>query len=251
MDAWLGFSTWLASSNDMISRAQPTFSLDDDDGQKRWVIEGAGGSPKVVGSADEVRDLLDQGRISADSRVYEIVTAPRRLRDVPELRAVLAEPLSSEPPVRHGAWSDERAQLSEELAILDRPLDDAIEYYDEPTGSRPKRVVVGILALVIAGLGFGAYAARARPSWLLPRPDASKEQVVAVAAPIPSVSESPAAAAPLVAPPPLAAAAARPAIVPGVGEPARDKPAAGRRTSSKHQSGSADHARQHAHRHRL
>ena len=228
----------------MISRAQSLSLEEDVVGHKRWVIEGAGGTPKVVGGADEVRDLLDQGRITADSRVYEIVTAPRRLRDVLELRAVLAEPLSSEPPVR-GAWSDERAQLSEELAILDRPLDDDVEYYDEPTGSRPKRVALGILALVIAGLGFGAYAAKARPSWLA-RPEAPKEQTLAVAAPLPVTPEPPAAV-----PQSAAAAAASPAIAADVAGPAKDKPAAGRRTSSRHQAGSADHARQHAHRHRL
>lgn len=185
MDPWLGSSTWLATSDDMSSRAQ-TVSLEEDVVGHEW----------------------------------------------------------SEPPVR-AAWSDERAQLSEELAILDRPLDDDIEYYDEPTGSRAKRVALGILALVVVGLGFGAYAAKARPSWLR-GPEVPKEQAVAAAAPVPVAPEPPPAASR-----PLVAAAASPSIAADAPAPAKDKPSAGRRTSSGHQSGRAHHARHHTHRHRL
>ena len=131
---------------------------------RRWVIVGTSGSPKLVGESAEVRDLMDQGRITADSCVYEVTAAPRRLRDVPELRYLVAELLSSEPPVRQTHWSSERADFSEELAILDRPLDDEVEYLDERPPSRGRGIKLLLMVMAVAGVGFGAFSARAEGS---------------------------------------------------------------------------------------
>jgi hypothetical protein len=66
----------------------------------------------------------------------------------------------SEPPIRRPhlqveTRSPERVKLSEELAILNRPLEDEVEYYDEAPPSRAKPVfaVVAVLA-AIGGAGY-------------------------------------------------------------------------------------------------
>ena len=69
-------------------------------------------------------------------------------------------PEQSEPPIRQPhlqaeTRSPERVKLSEELAILNRPLEDEVEYYDEVPRSRAKPVFAAVMVLaVIGGAGY-------------------------------------------------------------------------------------------------
>jgi hypothetical protein len=66
----------------------------------------------------------------------------------------------SEPPIRQPhiqaeTRSPERVKLSEELAILNRPLEGEVEYYDEVPRSRAKPVFAAVMVLaVIGGAGY-------------------------------------------------------------------------------------------------
>jgi len=66
----------------------------------------------------------------------------------------------SEPPIRQlhlqaETRSPERVKLSEELAILNRPLEDEVEYYDEVPRSRAKPVFAAVMVLAaIGGAGY-------------------------------------------------------------------------------------------------
>lgn len=80
----------------------------------------------------------------------------------------------SEPPIRQPLFhvdtrSPERIKLSEELAILNRPLEDEIEYYDEVPPSRAKPVFA--VVAVLAALGGAGY--------LLAQPDRADDNTVA------------------------------------------------------------------------
>lgn len=72
----------------------------------------------------------------------------------------VAEVEESEPPIRRPRLqvetrSPERIKLSEELAVLNRPLEDEIEYYDEVPRSRAKPVFAAVMVLaVIGGAGY-------------------------------------------------------------------------------------------------
>ena len=66
----------------------------------------------------------------------------------------------SEPPIRRPhrrleTRSPERVKLSEELAVLNRPLENEVEYYDEVPRGRAKTVLVTVL--VLASLGATGY----------------------------------------------------------------------------------------------
>lgn len=189
----------------MITRAQSFAGEPRSLRRRQWLIEGTGGSPKLVSGAAEVRDLLDQGRITAESRVYEITEDPRPLRDVSELGYVIVEPLSAEPPVREHTWSAERVRLSEELAILDRPLENDVEYFDEPGPSRWRGVKLVVLAFVMGAIGYGAFPALKRSpstrdvgtSETAPMAIAARVDVPAAPAEVPA---APVAAAPVTVP---------------------------------------------------
>jgi hypothetical protein len=72
----------------------------------------------------------------------------------------------SEPPIRRPhlqaeTRSPERVKLSEELAILNRPLEDEVEYYDEVPPSRAKPVLAAMVVLVaLGGAGYLLLAQR-------------------------------------------------------------------------------------------
>jgi len=184
----------------MMTHARVVPAEEADGSARRWMIEGISGSPKVVCRAAEVRDLLDQGRINADSRVYEIVGEPRRLRHVPELCDAIPAPLLSEPATSPSSWTPERAELSGELAILDRPLEVDVGYFDERPPARSRGLKLTVLALVVAGLGIGAVAARTAGGLWSKRVLFLAGPPAAVAARLPA----PAATPPLEAPSPPA-----------------------------------------------
>jgi hypothetical protein len=198
---------------DMTVTARRVMTGHETGAPRRWLIEGTSGAAKVVSHATEVRDLLDQGRIGLDSRVYEITGEGRALRDIDAFAAALGLDFTSEPPVRDHR-SAERAQLSEELAILDRPLESDVEYFDPPRPRRKALRALLVLALVTGAAVAGGFAARAHAPWL--RALAPARAVAAEASAPPAAVPRPEQQAPAVAavPPPIAEtppAEARPA----------------------------------------
>jgi hypothetical protein len=104
----------------------------------------------------------------------------------------------AEPPIRRPhlhveTRSPERVKLSEELAILNRPLEDEVEYYDEAPPSRAKPVfaVVAVLA-AIGGAGYLllGQSHRADDNAAAP-PVRQGEQVSPIGAPPPASAATP------------------------------------------------------------
>jgi hypothetical protein len=121
---------------------------------RRWLLQ-IDQELRLIESEQQLATLLRLGRVTSATPVYEIAAIPRPLGDVAELARLLPEPLVSEPPIRVDHRSRERALLSEELAVLNRPLEDDVEYYDEvPVRRWPKRLAV---TLVLAAAALGAY----------------------------------------------------------------------------------------------
>jgi hypothetical protein len=122
---------------------------------QRWLIQVDGGEFQLVESERELAELVRLGEVTEATPVYAVGDGPRALGEIPELARLMGQrrtAASSDPPVRR---SPERAKLSEELAILNRPLDDEIEYYDEaPVRRWPRRVT--FLIVLAAGV-FGGY----------------------------------------------------------------------------------------------
>jgi hypothetical protein len=111
--------------------------------RERWLIQLDRGELRLVEGDDQLVELLRAGRITGATQVYEVAANPRALGQIPQLERLLIGAMASEPPVRRERRSPERSLLSEELAVLDRPLEDDIEYYDEvPMRRWPKRLAV-------------------------------------------------------------------------------------------------------------
>jgi hypothetical protein len=120
---------------------------------QRWLIQVEGGEFQLVESERELAELARLGRVTASTPVYPVGDGPRPLGEIPDLAGFVGGPVLSEPPIRLERRSPERAMLSEELAILNRPLEDEIEYYDEiPVRRWPRRVAI-VLALAAGVLG--------------------------------------------------------------------------------------------------
>jgi hypothetical protein len=121
---------------------------------QRWLIQTDEGDLLLIDDEDHLAQLLGSGRVTGTASVYEVGPGPRTLAQVPDLARVLSKAVSSEPPPRHVRRSPEHAALSDELSLLDRPLDYEIEYYDPP-GKRWVRWVALLVGLAAAS--FGAY----------------------------------------------------------------------------------------------
>jgi hypothetical protein len=194
--------------------------------RRRWLIEIAPGDLRLVGSAAELGDLLRHGPVTADMQVYEVGAGPRALRNVPELARLLPQIEDSEPPirprpVREETRSPERAKLSEELAVLNRPLEGDIEYYDEVPRSRMKPVLAVVVLAAIACAGY---------LWLAQRHRADDRPAV-VPAKMPATEPARAPVAPAAASPAAGAASStldRPDDPEPEGDPPLPSAAAGR-----------------------
>ena len=133
-----------------------------------WLIEIAGCEIHLVGSDAELRNLLRRRPVTGETQVYEVGARPRALQNVPELARLLPQAADSEPPIRQPrprleTRSPERAKLSEELAVLNRPLEDEVEYYDEVRRSRAKPVFAAVMFVAaLAGAGYLLLAQRDR-----------------------------------------------------------------------------------------
>jgi hypothetical protein len=99
----------------------------------------------------------------------KLLVLPPRRRAAAGQDPTIGPAEESEPPIRQPHFqvetrSPERVKLSEELAILNRPLEDEVEYYDEvpPRHGKWLLAVVTVLA-AIAGAGYLLLAQRHRP----------------------------------------------------------------------------------------
>jgi hypothetical protein len=133
-----------------------------------WLIEIAGCEIHLVGSDAELRNLLRRRPVTGETQVYEVGARPRALQNVPELARLLPQAADSEPPIRRPhprveTRSPERAKLSEELAVLNRPLEDDVEYDDEVGRSRAKPLFAAVMFVAaLAGAGYLLLAQRDR-----------------------------------------------------------------------------------------
>jgi hypothetical protein len=99
----------------------------------------------------------------------------------------------SEPPIRQPRFqvetrSPERVKLSEELAVLNRPLEDEVEYYDEVPPSRAKPAFAVVMVLVaLGGASYFMFAQRHRADDNAPAPPVRQgEQASPIGAPLPA-----------------------------------------------------------------
>jgi hypothetical protein len=118
-----------------------------------------------VESERELAELARLGRVTGGTPVYTVVGGPRPLGEISDLVTFAARPVISEPPVRRERRSPEREMLSAELAILDRPLEDEVEYVDAVPVRRWPRFVALVLALAAGALGAYFLVLPRFPNW--------------------------------------------------------------------------------------
>src|SRR5512143_3405929 len=92
-------------------------------GRRRWLVQIDGRGLRLVESDAELRDLVRHRRVTFHSRLYEVRSTSCTVADVLAVAPLLPSEPESEPPIRADTRSLERIRLSEELAILDRPLE--------------------------------------------------------------------------------------------------------------------------------
>jgi hypothetical protein len=131
--------------------------------QPRWLLRLDASELRLVDGEQELAELFRLGRIDSGTPVYEIASGPRPLGDLPGMARVLLAPLESAPPVRGERRSRERDLLSEELAILDRPLE--VEYEDERPPRRRPRLAVVAIALAAVAIAASPMLAPRVPAW--------------------------------------------------------------------------------------
>ncbi|HLK91592.1 MAG TPA: hypothetical protein VKZ18_16990 [Polyangia bacterium] len=220
--------------------------------QPRWLLRLEADELRLVDGEPELAELFRLGRVSSATPVYEITSGPRALGDLPGMARVLLSPAESAPPIRGEHRSPERDLLSEELAVLDRPLE--IEYEDErPTRRRPRwaAVVIALAAVAIAAAPMLAPRVpgwRARAMALVHR--ALPSRLLAEASPRPAPPPAPPAAAPRPTDGvPLALPAAVVAIPPaGAAVPAAEAPEAQATADDQAEASHASTNRHHSHR---
>ncbi|HEY7373345.1 MAG TPA: hypothetical protein VIF57_14375 [Polyangia bacterium] len=184
-------------------------------GKRRWLIVIAPGDVHLAGSEAELRKLLNDRPVTPETQVYEVGAGPRALREIPELARLLPQIEDSEPPIRQRraraeTRSPERVKLSEELAVLNRPLPEEIEYYDEVPRGNGKRALAALMLL--AALGGAGYLLAQRHGG--DDSAAASAAVVPAQAPAAEPAQAPAAVpaqAPAAEPVPAQAQAAVPA----------------------------------------
>jgi tetratricopeptide (TPR) repeat protein len=161
-------------------------------GRRSWLIDLPGLGLRLVHDEQEIRTLIQQARISADTRLYEVAPAARRLADIPELVDLLPA-FDSQPPIRNVGRSAERALLSEELAVLNRPLASDVEYYDELPRPRWRKLALTLGVVVfVSGASFLLRARRLRPSELT-RPTVATSAPSLLPSPVPPAAPEPVA----------------------------------------------------------
>jgi hypothetical protein len=139
-------------------------------------------------------------------------------------------------------------QLNAELAVLDRPLEDEVEYYDDPPPNRTwRRVGTALGAFLFLGVGALFAIARWSPPAVADEAVQSSRLVVPAAAPPPAAPSLADVAAPANVPPPDGDPELGPAAASDT--PARDHASTGQAAGARHRHRHAAHASKHHHRH--
>jgi len=131
--------------------------------RRRWLVEIVGGDLRLAEDEAGLRDLVARGLLAPQSRIYEVGDGPHASADIPALAHLFADAEITGPLTRASLRSLERARLSEELAILNRPLEDEEPFYEELPRSRIRPIVAALALLVLAG-GAGYFAIHYRLS---------------------------------------------------------------------------------------
>jgi hypothetical protein len=184
------------------------------------LIQTDGGGLLLVEGEEKLAQLLGSGEVTGTAAVYEVGAGPRALAEIPGMARVMSAVVPSGTP-RRPVRRSERDLLSEELKVLDRPIDYEIEYYDEKPPRRwPKRVALtmGLLAAA-AGAYFFVPRVPQLQSLAIARLIRPAPPPPAVAAALPEPSPAPVAPPVAAAPPPPVAPAP-----PSESPPAADEP---------------------------
>jgi hypothetical protein len=122
--------------------------------RRRWLVRIHGMELRLVETEEDLRSLVHQLNVGNETQVYEVGSGPRALGDVPELARILLETPPPDRIVHEDLGPRARAKLSQELQILDRPLEVEAEYYDELPASRwPGRLafLAGLTLILTVG----------------------------------------------------------------------------------------------------
>lgn len=139
----------------------PTRAYERADPGQRWLIQTDEGELQLVENERELAELVRWGRVTSTTSVYAVGDGPRAFGEIPELARVMSKEVSSEPPSRRDRRSPERAMLSEELAVLNLPLEGDVEYIGEkPAGRWPKRLAAVVALAAVAVVGYPLVAPR-------------------------------------------------------------------------------------------
>jgi hypothetical protein len=139
----------------------PRSSIQAGKSRRRWLIELVDGNLRLVEDEAGLRDLVARGLLTRESRVYEVGDGPHTSAEIPGLARLLADAETAGRVTRTSFRSLERARLSEELAILNRPLEDEEIFYEELPRSRIRPLVAVLAIFALAG-GAGYFQVRYR-----------------------------------------------------------------------------------------
>jgi tetratricopeptide (TPR) repeat protein len=178
--------------------------------RRRWLIELVDGNLRLVDDEAGLRDLIARGLLTRESRVYEVGDGPHTSAEIPGLARLLADVEMAGRVTRTSFRSLERARLSEELAILNRPLEDEEPFYEELPRSRIRPLVAVFAIFALAGTAgyfqvryrrISEMVARAAPSNREPAPvRLSPSAPAPISARAPDLSNMPQGPAPVSAP---------------------------------------------------
>jgi len=173
-------------------------------GHRRWLVLIYGRELRLVDNAQELRHLVQQGYVGAETPVYEVGAGPHTVGSIPELAHIALET----PP------SDVMGDLDLEPQILvEEPLDADTEQYEVPVSRWPGRAafVAGLSLVCVAGyLLLGQHLGAPPPGALAARLSSAVRSVTSSVAP--GQAATAATVAPTVAAPSPVTAATTPAV---------------------------------------
>jgi len=216
-------------------------------GHRRWLVLVYGRELRLLHNEEELRRLVQQGYVGAETPVYEVGAGPHTIGSVPELARIAFEK----------APSDAMVDLDlEPQIVLDQPLEAETEEYELPVSRWPGRAafLAGLSLVCVAGyLLLGQHLGAPSPGALAARLSTAVRRVASSIAPGRVANAAPALAASPPAPTPavvLPAALPEPAPSSALSPPDTDPPppsAAERPSRADHPRGDRRH-RPRAHR---
>jgi len=228
-------------------------------GRNRWLVSINGGQLCFLEDEAQLRELVARGQVTAATAVYEVAAGSRALADVPELARLLPRKRRASLSIVSDHEPDAMESLDRELTVLDRPLPDEVEYYDERPPRTWRAGATGLVLTLLCGgvllLALGharvettiiQLVASGRAAVTLPaRADAPAAPPIAKPAQLPVAAVVAPAAGPTAAKPPAQLAPAAPAP-PEVSAPAPERSRGADRARAHHSRSRSDGARDRA-----